>query len=209
MLEGTYGHYVWRAAAHGGRAYLCARRKRHFAKTETRTERDPLVESAMLVSDDGLVWRKAALFQEQYGDETAFLFQDDGAVLAVARSGGGRDAQVCRSLPPYETWRRTDLDRYLGGPLLARWGDRYLVGGRDTTSGKPVTTLYWLIDDRLHECARLPSGGDNSYPGFVELGQGRALLSYYSSHETDGQGRSITAVYLAELDLNGRSSTRE
>src|SRR5688572_13097574 len=25
-LEGTYGHYIWRAAAHGGKAYLCARR---------------------------------------------------------------------------------------------------------------------------------------------------------------------------------------
>ncbi len=27
MLEGTYGHYVWRAAAHGGTAYLCGRRR--------------------------------------------------------------------------------------------------------------------------------------------------------------------------------------
>lgn len=201
MLEGTYGHYVWRAATHGGKAYLCARRKREFAVTETRAERDPLVQSAMLESDDGLVWRKAALFQERYGDETAFLFDAGGSVLAVARSGSGRPAQVCRSSPPYDKWERKDLDRYIGGPLLAKWGDRYLVGGRKTMTGKAVTSLCWLVDNRLHEFAELPSGGDTSYPGFVELSADRAIVSYYSSHERDPSGKTITAIYLAELSL--------
>jgi hypothetical protein len=27
MLEGTFGHYIWRAAAYGGKAFLCGRRK--------------------------------------------------------------------------------------------------------------------------------------------------------------------------------------
>ncbi|MHC4404142.1 MAG: hypothetical protein ACYTG0_31190 [Planctomycetota bacterium] len=202
MLEGTYGHYVWRAAAFDEKAYLCARRKRQFAHTESRAERDPLVQSAMLESDDGLVWRKAALFQEEYGDETAFLFEPDGRVLAVARSGGGRNAQVCRSRPPYDRWERKDLDRYIGGPLLAKWGGRYLVGGRKTLGGKPVTSLSWLVDDRLHEFAELPSGGDTSYPGFIELADDRALVSYYSSHERDSSGNSITAIYLAELAID-------
>jgi hypothetical protein len=30
MLEGTFGHYIWRAATHGGKAYLCGRRKAGF-----------------------------------------------------------------------------------------------------------------------------------------------------------------------------------
>jgi len=203
MLEGTYGHYVWRAASFGGKAYLCARRKREFAKTETRAQRDPLVESAMLESDDGLVWRTAALFQNTYGDETAFLFEDDGSVVAVARSGGGRPGQLCRSGPPYQDWQRTDFDRYIGGPLLAKWGSRYLVGGRKMLPGEqPVTSLYWLIGERLREVAVLPSGGDNSYPGFVQLSDKRALVSYYSSHERDPTGKTITAIYLAELALD-------
>ncbi|NIP94036.1 MAG: hypothetical protein GWO24_11505, partial [Akkermansiaceae bacterium] len=25
LLEGTFGHYVWRAAAHDGKAFLCGR----------------------------------------------------------------------------------------------------------------------------------------------------------------------------------------
>ena len=204
MLEGTYGHYIWRAAAFGGKAYLCGRRKREFAESNTREERDRLLESALLESDDGLIWRKVGFFQEQYGNETAFLFEPSGSILAVARSGGGRNAQVLRSRPPYQRWERKDLDRYIGGPLVAKWGARYLVGGRQSLDGEPRTTLYWFADDQLREFAELPSAGDNSYPGFLELGPTRALVSYYSTHEKDEAGRPITAIYLAELVLTGK-----
>jgi len=197
MLEGTFGHYVWRAAAHGDKAYLCGRRKLGFAVAQRGEGRQ--VESLMLESDDGLIWRKRAVFQEIAGDETAFLFEADGGVLAVGRRGGG-PAQLLRSSPPYTHWDRTDLDRYIGGPLLTKWGDRYLVGGRKTTPDSgPKTSLCWLVGDQLHEFAELPSGGDNSYPGFLPLGPGRALVSYYSSHERDASGAAITAIYLAEL----------
>jgi hypothetical protein len=45
-LEGTYGHYIWRAATHGGKAHLCGRR------AHTRG-----LQSALLESEEGLVWR--------------------------------------------------------------------------------------------------------------------------------------------------------
>ena len=67
--------------------------------------------------------------------------------------------------------------------------------------GKPVTSLGWLVDDRLLEFAELPSGGDNSYPGFIALDDKRAMISYYSSHERDADGKSLTAIYLADLQL--------
>jgi hypothetical protein len=197
MLEGTFGHYIWRAAAFGEKAYLCGRRKTGFAVAPRGEGKQ--VESLMLESDDGLVWRKAAVFQEKAGDETAFLFEADGSVLAVGRRGSA-PAQLLRSRPPYTHWDRTDLDRYVGGPLLTKWGDRYLVGGRKTTKESgPKTSLAWLVGDRLQEFAEFPSGGDNSYPGFVELTPNRALVSYYSSHERDASGKPITAIYLAEL----------
>jgi hypothetical protein len=47
----------------------------------------------------------------------------------------------------------------------------------------------------------LPSDGDNSYPGFVELGPTRGLVSWYSSHEKDDSGKTITAIYLADLEV--------
>ncbi len=196
MLEGTFGHYIWRAAAFGDKAYLCGRRKQDFA-VAPRGEGNE-VESLMLESDDGLIWRKRAVFQETAGDETAFLFEPAGGVLAVGRRGGAA-AQLLRSAPPYTQWKRKDLDRYVGGPLLAKWGDHYLVGGRKMSKEGPKTSLCWLVDDQLREFAELPSGGDNSYPGFVELSPGRALVSYYSSHERDSSGTPITAIYLSEL----------
>ncbi len=199
MLEGTFGHYIWRAAAHGGKAYLCGRRKLEF-DVAPRGE-GPQVESLMLESDDGLIWRKRAVFQLERGDETAFQFEADGSIVAIGRRGGGT-AQLLRAKPPYDQWQRTDLDQYMGGPLLVKWGDRYVAGGRKSTPDRgPQTALFWLVQDQLHEFAELPSGGDNSYPGFVELSPTRAVISWYSSHETDAAGQPITAIYLADLEI--------
>ena len=84
-------------------------------------EDDPIIESALLESDDGLVFRYHARFQEEFGDETAFLFGDDGDLLAVSRSGGGRNAQLIRSTPPFtefaryrEAWSTADAYVYPG-----------------------------------------------------------------------------------------------
>lgn len=197
MLEGTYGHYIWRAAACGDRAYLCGRRRREFAAGQANEEAPHNIESAMLESEDGLIWRFRALFAEEGGDETAFLFEADASVVAIVRGPDAQPARLCRSAPPYTLWSRKTLDRNVGGPLLAKWGKYYLVGGRKTLDpGNPRTSLYWLIDDALHEAAELPSAGDNSYPGFLPLDESQALLSYYSSHE------GSTSIYLAELSLS-------
>ena len=199
MLDGTHGHYIWRAAAHGETAYLIGRRIRNFDVLDRRDEPPDWMESWLLHSADGFTWTPLSLIQPAYGDETALLFENDGQLLAVARAGG-RPAQLCRSRPPFTAWTCTDFDRHIGGPLLARWGDQILVGGRKHTDDGPVTALYGLVGTDLEEIAVLPSGGDNSYPGFVELGPERALLSYYSSHEGSGTSLAPSAIYLATLE---------
>tara|TARA_B110000305_G_scaffold208180_1_gene240229 strand:- start:1967 stop:3016 length:1050 start_codon:yes stop_codon:yes gene_type:complete len=199
QLEGTYGHYIWRAATHEGKAYLCGRRKQRYSEQDESENAPPrMVESAMLESDDGLVWKFHSLFQAKGGDETAFLFEEDGSLMAVSRSGG-QPAQLVRADPPWKEKTLVNFDRYIGGPLLTKWGDRYLVGGRHNTDEGPKTTLYWVEGETLKECAELPSGGDNSYPGFIEFDNGDGLLSWYSSHEKDEEGNPITAIYLANL----------
>ena len=93
-------------------------------------------------------------------------------MVAIGRRGSA-NAQLLRSRPPYAEWDRKDLDRYIGGPLIVKWGSRYVVGGRHSIPDRgPKTSLCWLVGDELHEFAELPSGGDNSYPGFVEMGPG-------------------------------------
>ena len=123
--------------------------------------------------------------------------------MAIARNlAVGGPARVLRSTPPYESWTRVELACHIGGPLLAKWGERYLVGGRKQSEGRPaVTTLWWLVGDKLEEITELPSGGDTSYPGFVALDDERALLSYYSSHEGSGTSLAPSSIYLADLRL--------
>jgi hypothetical protein len=157
------------------------------------------MESAMLESDDGINWRFQSLFQTTKGNETAFLFQKNGDLLAISRRQGSEPALLIRSSSPFQKMNRKGLSEYIGGPLLARWGENFIVGGRHLTESGRRTTLYWLQDESLHPFAQLPSDGDNSYPGFVELDDGAGLVSWYSSHEKDANGKRITAIYLAEL----------
>lgn len=199
-LEGTYGHYIWRAAAAGDRAYLIGRRWRGHMPATGRAA----MECALLESEDGLRWRFRSLIQETDGNETALWFEPDGTLLAVSRTSG-EHAVLARALPPYESWQRETLAGFLGGPMLARWGDRYVVGGRRRADPQapPRTALLWLEGTQLAPGAELPSGGDNSYPGFVALDDDRALISWYSSHEKGADGKPITAIYLADL-VRGR-----
>ena len=213
-MEGTAGYYVWRAVSRGGTAYLCGRRKRRTA-AGPRGEADELelLQATLLASSDGLSWSEIGVVQAEYGGETAFLVEPDGSLLAIVRNrAASLPARVCRADPPYDEWEHRELDRNIGGPLLTRWGGKHLVGGRKTLSPtSAVTALYWLIDDRLHEAADLPSAGDNSYPGFVELSPTRALLSYYTSGveagaEPAGAGgraalRGPAAIHLAEISV--------
>ena len=62
--------------------------------------------------------------------------------------------------------------------------------------------MCWLVHDALHEFAELPSGGDTSYPGFIELSPTQAIMSWYSSHEKDADGNAITAIYMADLEIS-------
>ncbi|MEM7013212.1 MAG: sialidase family protein [Verrucomicrobiota bacterium] len=204
MLEGTHGHYIWRAVSDGDQAYLCARRVKNFVRTETRKQRAHLTEQAFLVSDDGWTWKFRGLVQPDYGNETAYLIEKDGSLLGIARNGGG-PAQIVQSKPPYTEFNLMNLDRPLGGPLLSKWNDHYLVGGRNTLYGKRVCGLYWLADDRLFPILELPSGGDCSYPGFVQLDDRRGLVSYYSSHEgfpTKPGREPPSSIFVAELEMN-------
>lgn len=200
--EGTHGYYIWRAATYGGVAYLNGRRTRNFMVVPDRKEDDALQESWLLQSNDGFTWQPHGLIQPAYGDETAFLFTAEGTALAVARTTWGKPAQFCQARPPYIEWTRQDLERPVGGPLLAQWGEHYLVGGRKTLNrAQPTTVLYWLIDGHLAEILELPSGGDTSYPGFVAASPTHGFLSYYSSHEGSGTSLAPSHIYLAELTL--------
>ncbi len=214
-LEGTLGHFVWRAVTHNGKVYLNARRKRGFAFTDDAALSDRLNESTLMESDDGLRFRPVIHFPQEGGDETAFQFEEGGTVLAIMRTVGPppHNAVFWRASPPYTDWTRALLHRFIGGPMLARWGDRYLVGGRrfdgEQASGTDNvrTSVGWLEGlapgetPHLVEGIDLPSGGDTSYTNFVALSDTEGLLAYYSSHEGSGTKDAPASVYVARLRL--------
>ena len=205
MLEGTFGHYIWRANSFKGKAYLCGRRKQHF-EMKARGE-GANVESAMLVSDDGLAWKTHSLFQMSKGDETAFQFLPSGDALAIGRRGS-EEAQLLSSKYPFSEWQSSPLSEYIGGPLLKRWGNRWLAGGRNNSPLGPRTVLGWIVDGNYQPALVLPSAGDNSYPGIVIHSDSKATVSWYSSHEPDENGNVRTAIYMADIEVVP-GSTRE
>jgi hypothetical protein len=212
VLEGTLGHYAWRAVTWNGKVYLNARRRRGFIFTDDRAEIDRLVQSVIMDSEDGLIFKPTIFFPQEGGDETAFQFEDDGTLLAVMRTVGSpppHKAPFWRSKPPYTTFERTLLHRFIGGPMLVKWGDRYLVGGRrfdgDQAGGVvgSSASIGWLggLGETPHlvEGVNFPSGGDTGYMGFTAISDTVGLLAYYSSHEGSGTKEAPSAIYVARV----------
>lgn len=198
-LEGTYGHYIWRAAEHEGKAYMIGRRIYGFIPSDYKTETHVKMQTALLESDDGVIWKFRSIIADTKGNETALLFEENGDLLALARINGG--AILYKSSHPYEEWSNTELDRFIGGPMLVKIKDCYLTGGRKTSEDGPKTVLSWISNGKFVDCAELPSGGDNSYPGFVMLDENNAAVSYYSSHEGSGDTTAPCSIYLAKISF--------
>ncbi|MBA62927.1 MAG: hypothetical protein CMJ76_11235 [Planctomycetaceae bacterium] len=201
QLNGTYGHYVWRGATYNNAVYLCARRRTGFKELPDLTNHAAIVQSRILRSDDGISFTDVGHFQTQNGDETAFHFTENGVIQAIARRGN-RSAELIILKPPYNTPIRTDLGRYIGGPLLFKYQDYMLVAGRNRSEGKVHTNISILKEEKLIDLINLPSGGDCSYPGMVTLCPGCLLVSWYSSHLKDDDGKAKTCIFTAKLHIN-------
>lgn len=171
QLEGTQSHYCWRVAAQGGLAYMSARRRRGFLPGRAESPPED-IECVLLESDDGLRFRVVGFFAEEHADETAFLFEPDGAILGLVRGvPGAPDTRVVRSMWPYNQWERARTGVSVGGPLLFRWNGRVFAGGR-RTEGDQTSTWLWELDEleaTLTPVLELPSAGDCSYPGPARL----------------------------------------
>jgi len=200
-LTGTNEYFVWGAASHKNKAYLSGRRTRRVASATEEGKYELLGETALFESHNGIDWKITSVYHQDRGDETSFLFQPNGDLVAVTRRGGPYPARLLRAKPPYREWLHKDFPFFIGGPLIKKWGDYHIVGGRRNSKDGKKTGLWWLVGDELQSMAILPSGGDNSYPGFAAIDDQHGLVSWYSSHETDESGEIITAIYVADLEI--------
>jgi hypothetical protein len=145
----------------------------------------------LAVSDDGVRWRVLIDLPVEAGNENSFDFDPDGTLWALVREDSfGSIPTVCVLKPPYtEVEQKFRLPMELKGPMLKRLpgGSVIICRQWDTRSGHKRNTrteIFWLPDgDPLQYVSTLPSGGDTSYAGWLDTAPGRAVVSYYSSHE--------------------------
>lgn len=127
-------------------------------------------------------------------ESTVRVMPDKEVIIVVRREEGNREGMWGRSKAPYAGWEWRRLGMRLGGPdFIALKGDRLVLGTRVYDEKGNFTALF--EGDRsgiFSKVLTLPSGGDNSYPGFV-LRKNKLYVSYYSSHEGNA------SIYLAEI----------
>ena len=174
------GHWLWAVKPHEDRLYGTAYR--------TRSAVDAGADVAFYGSSDGTAWERIADFPVP-GSEVSIDFDEEGVLWALMREDGrGSVPAVCSAEPPYTAFRSVLRPPVrLQGPMVKRLpGGCVLVGRRWDAPGRRNlrTDVFWLEDGRDIRLVRsLPSGGDTSYPGWLDVGEGRGVMSYYSSHE--------------------------
>lgn len=185
-------HWLWRVTWHNGRAWGITKYVVRQADGKDGPRQQRLVSSK-----DGVKWETVAELNVPGGDETTVRFLPDGRMAALMRcSVGDGLAYVGTALAPYKEWKWTKMKHFIGGPNFivlpsGVWigGGRYYEGGERKN---PKTAVAHVTPDSYQPLLTLPSGGDNSYPGFV-FHEGVLWTLYYSSHEQN------TAIYLAKL----------
>lgn len=165
---------------------------------------DEAVALYKMQGDEFQLWLDPLLSKASHGlgypnEHDLFALQPGVMGCLLRRDADTATAQLGVSRHPYREWQWRDLGVRIGGPVVqairVTGGDKALLCSLRLYD--PVrTALCWLNTDtaKLSEALVLPSAGDTSYPGLLQLGD-RIYCSYYSSHEQK------TSIYLAEIKL--------
>ena len=193
------GRWMWQVSWRDGRAYGIS-----YAAGERR----PWLE--LLVSSDGVTYEShvAELFGEGYPTEVTLRFDEDGncyALMRRDRSGNSpSSAMLGVSRPDYKEWQWRDLGAEFngfGGPNFIKIPGGYWIGAGRMHQGGAHTALTYIdvAEGTMTTLAKLPSGGDTSYPGLVWHND-MLYVSYYSSHE------GKTCIYLAKIKVKPKET---
>jgi len=187
------GRWLWCITWHEGKAYGVS----YTAGKGSERYLD------LLVSDDGIHYKPhlPKLFEQGYPNEVTLRFDSEGTCYALVRRDRRGDdpssALLGISRPGYKQWQWKDLGANFngfGGPNFIQIpGGHWLAAGRMHDGGAHTAITYLDVENgAMTKLAKLPSGGDTSYPGMV-WHNNMLYVSYYSSHE------GKTSIYLAKL----------
>jgi len=203
FLEGVEeGRWLWFARPFGDVLY-----------GSVYTGSRPEYGASFFASDDGLAWRKLADFPVAGGNEVPFDFDEQGVLYALVRTDhGGCVPSLCIAEPPYAEFKEvTRLPMRLQGPMIKRLEGGCVIVCRqwDLPGRRNLRTdIFWLGDgEDIQRIRALPSGGDTSYAGWLDVGDGAAVLSYYSSHEYKMDEPHANSRVFAEDEANAEHTT--
>ena len=187
----SWGDWIWRVTWNKGTGYAID----YQIGPEER--RGPTA-MYLLMTKDGKSFKKVSqLNLDGFPNEATVRFDKKGVLyVLIRRELGDQMGVMARSEAPYTQWEYEKLDFRLGGPnFLFTEDQKWIVGSR--VHAREVHTGIFKQDEKgkLRELIKLPSGGDNSYPGML-IYNGVLYVSYYSSHE----GKA--SIYFTEIPLS-------
>jgi len=182
-------------------------------------------------STDGEIWQKGPdvyAIAEDTPLETELTFLPSGKLLALVRMDGTEDellgdvgrlrTKICWSDPPYDAFDCPDefSDQRLDGPLTFFHDGRLFVVARKhlRENSRKRTALFEITGEldaggklAIKEWGELPSAGDTSYAGAVDLDATRTLITWYSGNIEKDEGwifgmLSPTDVWQGTIDFS-------
>jgi len=203
------GDWLWRVTWHKGKCYGIAydASKRTTTAAQEAAKSDQPVESGaadwklkLFSSDDGVKFELiTCLDVPGHPNETTIRFlSDDTMVALIRREGGDKNGWIGSSRAPYKEWKYSATKHRLGGPNFIVLPDGQMLAGSRVYPDGSKTILSRMTTSDYEPILGFPSGGDNSYPGFV-WHDGLLWMSYYSSHE------GKTSIYLAKVRLKEKA----
>ncbi|MFZ2145976.1 MAG: hypothetical protein WAV28_02055 [Sedimentisphaerales bacterium] len=167
----------------------------------------------LLTSTDGINYEQhvARLFEQGRPTEVTLRFDTDRTCYALVRRDRyeteSTSAFLGISKPDYKQWQWKDLGpdfSSFGGPNLIQIpGGHWIAAGRMHQGGAHTALTYIDLENgTMTKLAKLPSGGDTSYPGLVWHND-MLYVSYYSSHE------GKTSIYLAKVKIKPKTYNAE
>lgn len=183
-------NWLWRVTWHEGTGYTISYGKAEGGK----------VEVSLLSTTDGIHYKHMQTFDiGGYPNEATIRFLPYGQMAVMLRRDGDAPTGYWGlSHAPYTEWSWKEMEFRIGGPDFIVLDDKRIVAGGRThliASAPKTSLLIGKGDGRFSEVLTLPSGGDNSYPGFITVGN-ELWVCYYSSHETRN-----ASIYLAKIPL--------
>lgn len=175
--------WIWRVTWYNGYAYGIMYSAKYDFSEGRRTRS---FTAQLLRSKDGKHYEHVSKLDVD-GDpnESTIRFDKTGKMyIVIRRETGDQNGVIAESVAPYKKWEFHHLPYRLGGPNFLFLNDREVVLGTRFHEGTSTSTALHIADlkGNILKTIKLPSSGDNSYPGLV-IHKKKLWVAYYSSHE--------------------------